>query len=403
MFDKAALVEKRIRNQRIADTRRHSSLEPDEIEHIIVHGEDYAVIRKSPKMKNKRSNKDISALISPNVNAQLLVDATSQVEQWSTGEGAGRTTAHAAAKKSNRMDKTTTASPSKDPAARSPKKKTSTERQVSNQGNSDIQHDGLDYALVDTTAKKKKSLDSVPTSKTPPSPSAARKKVDGKPRSPRKNPERKNENSGSSNITDNGIEYATVDTSAKKKKKSAETLPTPTSTNNQLSPVPAGKHQGLRVRSESPEHRGNLNSEKEKSGERREPNIEYSTVVFSNSTNPPAEGSEAKKVKDFDKTAFDYSTVVFQNISQLDSVAAELKKEGNKKKSIPSQDQSSKNLSSQVGKQKKKTIYDSDEEVAEESPYVNVRRDGRQMNPPVVPPRRGAAAITEDSNTSDEQ
>lgn len=60
-------------------------MEPEDfhVDHVMVQGEDYAVINKlTPKVKQKK-NSDVSSLISSNVNAQLSPDSTKQIESWS--------------------------------------------------------------------------------------------------------------------------------------------------------------------------------------------------------------------------------------------------------------------------------------------------------------------------------
>jgi len=348
MLDKEALAEKRL--QQREDTHRHSSVDVTDIDHIVVGGEDYAIIKKSPKA-NKKLNKELSSLISPSVASRSLADALNQpgkelsVEEARSGNGL---------KAMN--------SPSRE---KTPKKKLSSVSQSSN----DSGGDGLDYAVVDVSVKKKKSAE------LSRSPKPGRKNQDSRQLTTSSSPK----TSAGHDATDNGVNYTTVAMQSRKKL-------------GNLTLAAPSQDGELQVRSESPELRRGVVKNDDKSGDTQQRKIEYSTVVFSNSFST-TNSDEKNEIRDFDKTKFNYSTVVFKG---LDSHGTQHQNDILKT--------SQQGESSSKGAPVKKSIYDSDgeDEVVDEPPYVNIRRDGRPINtmnvPPMVPPRRGAAAITDDSN-----
>lgn len=65
-------------------SKRHSSLEPSEVQHMESSlGGVYALVNKFPPKKS--SNREVSDLLSSTVRAQLPLDATEQIQGW--GEG----------------------------------------------------------------------------------------------------------------------------------------------------------------------------------------------------------------------------------------------------------------------------------------------------------------------------
>lgn len=349
-MDKTVLAEKRVREQDNTLGQRQGSLEPQDIEHIVVEGEDYAVVKKSPKRK-KKLPADLSALINP------------------PDKAAGRT---------ERVLR------SNEPVPPTGKKSLPGKQR------------SVDSALQDD-AKRKKSAEIVQSK----SPKPARRNKDanmptGLPRNVQETTEVEQDVSYSaiSHITNNGLDYAIVDTKIKKKF-STSSAPSPMSSNShQLDG--ASKEMGASEFSEP--RRGVIQSDDNEPGDRKK--IEYSTVVFANSVPVPENTEQTVEVKDFDRTKFDYSTVVFQNFN-----LSEKDKRGIIK---PSQPQARGEQTSKGSSKVKKSIYDSDDNDGppenSESPYVNVRRDGRPITasnvPPAVPPRRGAAAIINDDDSS---
>lgn len=88
VFDKVAFVEAREKSRRVVKdqdrTKRHSSLEPSEVDHLESSmGGVYAVVNKLPK---KKSNREVSDLLSTAVRAQLPLDATEQIGSWRSQE-----------------------------------------------------------------------------------------------------------------------------------------------------------------------------------------------------------------------------------------------------------------------------------------------------------------------------
>lgn len=340
-----------------------------DVEHIVVHGEDYAVIKKSPKRK-KKLPKDISALMSPGAKAHASMNVLNLTERGRNGDSLENRKPQDVVK-SKKMDRASGSPSSEEPAWQGFGK--GADSAVSQEVQSD-------YAVVDMSAKKKNSADSSRS----PKPARRNQPNTG---SPLKNTDK--------NImdTNNGQHYASIDTSNQKKSSDTSLTSPMSSSNHQLSPATARK--GV-VTNEAPDsHRGVVQSDRESTsgaGGKKPRKIEYSTVVFPNSTRgpPDIQTERAVEVRDFDRTKYDYSTVVFQNVS------------------VAGGDENSRVTIGSPGMAKgvpvKKSIYDSDDE-GEDSPYVNVRRNGRPASakkpintPPIVPPRRGAAAITDDTD-----
>ena len=339
------MAEKRLQHRE--DTRRHSSVDVTDIEHIVVGGEDYAVVKKSPKA-NRKMNKELSALVSPSVASRSLADVLNQ-----PGKGFS---AEEASLNANSPSKTRVPVPAN-------KKLSSASQSSNDSGGSPVPNDRLDYAVVDVSAKKKKSME---PSK---SPKPRRKNQDLRPFAASSPSSKTNEGHDE---TDNGLNL--TPTAKSRKKPTSSTLSAPSAELH-------SQDGEVRARSESPEPRRGMVMTNDKPGEKQPRKIEYSTVVFPNS-HYPANPTEKAEIKDFDRTKFDYSTVVFKGLDSLDP-----------------QDQRDILKS---GGSAKKSIYDSDDEAeVDDPPYVNVRRDGRPMNakniPPIVPPRRGVAAITDES------
>lgn len=66
-------------------TRRHSSLEPNEVVHIHSEAGEYALVTKLPA-KKKHADKEVSSLLSSTVKAQLTLDTTEQIGKWEPEE-----------------------------------------------------------------------------------------------------------------------------------------------------------------------------------------------------------------------------------------------------------------------------------------------------------------------------
>lgn len=87
VFDKGAFAEARKNSRTSRDrTKRHSSLEPSEVQHMESDsGCVYALITKFPP--KKRAEREVSDLLSSTVRAQLNLDTTQQIENWDKEEG----------------------------------------------------------------------------------------------------------------------------------------------------------------------------------------------------------------------------------------------------------------------------------------------------------------------------
>lgn len=86
VFDKGAFAQAR-KNSRFSKDRskRHSSLEPSEVQHMESEsGGVYALIRKLPP--KKRAEREVTDLLSSTVRAQLNLDTTLQIENWDNQE-----------------------------------------------------------------------------------------------------------------------------------------------------------------------------------------------------------------------------------------------------------------------------------------------------------------------------
>lgn len=123
VFDKEAFVEARKKSRKVKDrTKRHSSLEPSEVEHLESSmGGVYAVINKNPK---KKPNKELSDLLSPNVMAQLTLENTEQIESWEDNH-------HEANLKSHVEEKTGPRKSSPEESSKKGPRKTSREEKTS--------------------------------------------------------------------------------------------------------------------------------------------------------------------------------------------------------------------------------------------------------------------------------
>lgn len=86
VFDKEAFSKARKQSRGARDrSRRHSSLEPTEVEHVDVETVMYALVNKTPPKKSA-GNKEVTSLLSSTVRAQLPPEATDQINKWEVKE-----------------------------------------------------------------------------------------------------------------------------------------------------------------------------------------------------------------------------------------------------------------------------------------------------------------------------
>ena len=86
VFDKSAFDQARRDSRVVRDNRRHSSLEPTEVQHVASEMGDYALVNKMPIKQKKAVKKEVASLLSDTVRAQLSPDVTEQIDQWDKEE-----------------------------------------------------------------------------------------------------------------------------------------------------------------------------------------------------------------------------------------------------------------------------------------------------------------------------